>query len=163
MVRMDTSTNTARRERFFRNIYKNNSIGPDNQYYPLVYNYRDDENLLGVGARFNALRAEFYAENNNGNAPQNESQVFDCLDNWTFRGNKLNSYKQYSFYKNVFEVSKEYIEQRKESQFPPFLDTAVDYCNYNTFFPYVPSGGRPAYVFVHLSSTISRDKYVIIN
>ena len=106
MVRMDTTTNSARRERFFRNIYKNNSKPRDSDYYPFVYNFRDGTDTV----RFADIRDEFYLENNDGSSPQNITQMFDCLDNWTFCGIKLNKYNQYSLYKNAFNVSVEYID-----------------------------------------------------
>ena len=75
MVRMPTFTNTARRERYYRGIYKNNSIGPDCDYSSIPYNFKYGE----FTANINGVCDEFWAENNNGQSPQNVSQIFDCL------------------------------------------------------------------------------------
>ena len=74
------------------------------------------------------IRQEFYDENNNGSAPQNYQQAYDCLYNWTYRGATITSYSQYSFWKSIFNVSVEYVFQAINSQYPPWIDGNIDFC-----------------------------------
>lgn len=139
-IKMNTSSDPDVKEYLFRNIRYNESIDNYtlNDYYDDIFNYGPNDDSVDFGL----IRQQFYDENNNGSAPQNYEEAYDCLYNWSYNGAPIISYSQYSIWKSVFHVSVEYVYQRINSQYPPWIDANVDFCNMASFFPWI-SFGKP--------------------